>query len=107
LRSDPPRRVKPAHSIATRIACSWKSGAPIQHLAENLFELGLRILDGPQAFASRRYGLDHVALDGTWPHDRHLDDEIIKLRVKRGSIDICARLSSWTLPSVSASGIMA
>ena len=22
--------------------------------------------------------MDHIALDGTWPHDRHLDDEVVK-----------------------------
>ena len=48
-------------------------------------------------------GMHHVALDRTGPHDRHLDHEIVKFfGFSRGSIDICARLSTWNTPMVSA-----
>jgi hypothetical protein len=47
--------------------------------------------------------MDHVALDGTGPYDRHLDDEVVEfLGFSRGSIDICARLSTWNTPTESA-----
>ena len=46
--------------------------------------------------------MHHVALDRTWPHDRHLDDEVVEFPgFSRGSIDICARLSIWNTPTVS------
>ena len=39
--------------------------------------------------------MHHVALDRTRPDDRDLDDQVIKLFGRsRGSIDICARLST-------------
>jgi hypothetical protein len=44
--------------------------------------------------------MHHVALDRAGAHDRHLDDEVVELRgFSRGSIDICARLSTWKTPS--------
>jgi hypothetical protein len=36
---------------------------------------------------------------GPGAHDRHLDDEVVEARgLRRGSIDICARLSIWKTP---------
>jgi hypothetical protein len=44
---------------------------------------------------------------GPGPHDRDLDDDVVEgARRMRGSIDICARLSIWKVPSVSALQIM-
>ena len=52
--------------------------------------------------------MDHIALDRARPYDRHFDDEIVKgLGLSRGSMDICARLSIWNTPIVSAREIMA
>jgi hypothetical protein len=47
--------------------------------------------------------MHHAALDRARPHDRHLDHEVVVLRgFRRGSIDICARLSTWNTPTESA-----
>jgi hypothetical protein len=52
--------------------------------------------------------MDHVALDRSRPNDRDLDDEVVeRARFIRGSIAICARLSIWKVPSVSAFRIIA
>ncbi len=45
---------------------------------------------------------------GPGPHDRDFDDEIVEFvaACSRGSIDICARLSIWKTPIVSARQII-
>jgi hypothetical protein len=52
--------------------------------------------------------MHHVALDRAGADDGDLDDEIVEiLGRRRGSMDICARLSIWKTPRVSAFCIMA
>ncbi len=51
--------------------------------------------------------MHHAALDGPWPYDGHFDDQIVEFASRRrGSMDICARLSIWKTPTVSARQIM-
>ena len=58
---------------------------------------------GLDAVAAAQVGMDHVALDRARAHDRHLDDEVVELRgFSRGSMFICARLSTWNTPTESA-----
>ena len=87
--------------MAICIACSWNSGTPRVRLRMFL-ELGLGIRVtllgiGPVL----QVGMHHAALYGTGPHDRHLDNEVVVLaRLESlGSIDICARLSTWNTPT--------
>ena len=44
--------------------------------------------------------MDHVALDRAGADDRDLDDEVVEARAgfSRGSMFICARLSTWNTP---------
>ena len=51
-----------------------------ERLAEHIFELLRRIGDGLQSLAAAQIGMHHIALNGTGPHDRDLDDEIIEGR---------------------------
>jgi len=45
----------------------------------------------------------HAALDRAGPDDRDLDDQVLEaLGFMRGSMLICARLSIWKTPTVSA-----
>ena len=99
--------MKPAQSIATRIACSWNSGTP-SVLPSTCSSSGVGIVDRLLALAPAQIGMHHVALDRAGPDDRDLDDEIVEGRgFSRGSIAICARLSIWNTPSVSALRIIA
>ena len=78
-----------------------------QGLVQHLLELGLGIFDRLLALAPAQIGMDHVALDRPRPDDRDLDDDVVECRgFSRGSIDICARLSIWKMPIVSALRIM-
>src|SRR5580658_2534361 len=45
---------------------------------EHLLHLWARIVDGLLAFAATQVRMHHVALDGTGPHDRNFDDEIVE-----------------------------
>lgn len=47
-------------------------------LAEHFFQLGLREEDGLQTFAATQIGMDHIALDRPWPHDRDLHHKIVE-----------------------------
>ena len=53
-----------------------------QHLLQLVGRTMVRVrrgeLDRLVAAAAAQIGVDHVALDGTWPHDRHLDDEVVE-----------------------------
>ena len=69
--------VKPAHSIATRIACSWNSGTP-SVLPSTFSSSGFGIVHRLLALAAAEIGMHHVALDRAGPDDRHLDDEIVE-----------------------------
>ena len=69
--------VNPAHSIATRMACSWKSGTP-RVFPSTFSSSGLWILHRLLAFPPTQIGMHHVALDGSRPNDRHFDDEVIE-----------------------------
>ena len=53
--------------------------------------------------------MHHVALDWARPDDRDFNHKIIETSrgSRRGSIDICARLSIWKTPIVSALRIIA
>ena len=45
----------------------------------------------------------HFADDGAGPDDGHLHHDVVKRRgFMRGRQDICARLSTWNMPMVSA-----
>ena len=48
-------------------------------LAENVLKFRLGIVDVLLALPATEIGMHHVALDGTGPDDRHLDDEIVEL----------------------------
>ena len=69
--------VKPAHSIATRIACSWNSGTP-SVLPSTFSSSGFGYYDRLLAFAAAQIGMHHVALDRAGPDDRDLDDEVVE-----------------------------
>src|ERR1700754_86734 len=69
--------MKPAQTMATRMACSWKQGHA-QRLTENLFQFRLWIDHRLKPFAAPQIGMDHVALDRAWPHDRDLDHQVVK-----------------------------
>src|SRR5215831_15300757 len=49
-----------------------------QRLAKHAFKLRLGIDDLLLALPASQIGMDHVALDRAWPHDRDLDDKIIE-----------------------------
>ena len=93
------------------MACSWNSGTPTG-LAEDILQL-VRIVwrpgpgighRGQLPLRRFRYGWTMFALDRPRPDDGHLDDQVVELRCgfRRGSIDICARLSTWNTPTESA-----
>jgi hypothetical protein len=47
--------------------------------------------------------MHHIALDRAGADDRHLDDQVVEAAgFGRGSIVICARLSTWKTPTESA-----
>ena len=74
-----------AATMARRMACSWNSGTP-RVLPSTCFSSsagpwsgcgeGNSTASSPQR--RRKIGVHHVALDGAWPHDRHLDDEVVE-----------------------------
>ena len=46
--------------------------------------------------------MHHFAHNRPGPDERHLHHEVVKiLRLERGSVAICARLSTWNMPIVS------
>ena len=48
-------------------------------------------------------GMHHFADDRPGPDDRDFDHEVVELLgFMRGSVAICARLSTWNMPMVSA-----
>ena len=77
--------VKPAATIAIRIACSWNSGTP-----SVLPSTWRNSSGGPcagegegkcdllQPLSPAQIGMHHVALDRPRAHDRDLDDEIVE-----------------------------
>ena len=94
--------VNPAASMAIFIACSWKSGTP-RVLPSTARQLRGGEVHRLGAVAAAQIGMHHVALDRPGPDDRDLDDQIVEvLGFSRGSIDICARLSTWKTPIESA-----
>jgi hypothetical protein len=51
--------------------------------------------------------MHHSALHRARPHDRDFDHQVVEaLRPQRGSIDICARDSTWNTPMLSPSHSM-
>ena len=69
--------VKPAPTIATFIACSWKSGTP-SVFSSTASQLGLGYSGCLLALAPAQIGMDHVALDRAGPDDRDLDDDVVE-----------------------------
>ena len=49
-----------------------------ESLAEHGFELFGRIGNGLEPLPASKIGVHHVPLNGTGPHDRHLDDQVIE-----------------------------
>ena len=49
-----------------------------QGLLQNLAQTFRRVLHRLQAFAPAQVGVDHVPLDRSRPHDRHLDDQVVE-----------------------------
>ena len=47
-------------------------------LPRSLLQFRLWIDNRLKPFAAPQIGMDHAALDGAWPHDRHLDHQIVK-----------------------------
>jgi hypothetical protein len=77
--------VKPAATMAMRMACSWNSGTPSvlpstrsSSSARPCSGEGEGKIDRLLALAAAQIGVDHVALDRAGAHDRHLDDEIVE-----------------------------
>ena len=97
--------------MAIRMACSWNSGTPMV-----LPRIWLQLVRRPVLWSAgdgidfrlerRRGGADRDApyRPGSGrAHDGDLDDEIIEVRgFRRGSMFICARLSTWNTPIESA-----
>ena len=69
--------VNPAHSIATRIACSWNSGTP-RVLPSTCLSSGFGYSTGSIPSPPPQIGMHHVALDRARAHDRHFDDQIVE-----------------------------
>ena len=99
---------KPAPTMAMRMACSWNSGTP-SVFAENASPVSLRRID--DLFAALRAAADRDApcCPGSARAARsrlRSPGRRIPSARSRGSIDICARLSIWNTPMVSARWIM-
>jgi hypothetical protein len=91
--------------MAICITCSWKIGTPWSASARLELLGAIDLAVGEQPVLQVR--MDHAALDRPGPHDRDLDDEVVvAARQRRGSMLICARLSIWNTPTVSARQIM-
>ena len=95
-----------AASMAMRIACSWNSGTP-SVWPSTAFQLVGRPCSGAgegkctrsRPCAAAQIGMHHVALDRARAHDRDFDDQIVEFCGRsRGSMFICARLSTWNTP---------
>jgi hypothetical protein len=98
--------VKPAASMAICITCSWKIGTPSVRPSASR-SASLRVLHRLQPLAAAQVGVHHAALDGAGPHDGDLDHQVVEAAGRRrGSMLICARLSIWNTPTVSAAQIM-
>jgi hypothetical protein len=70
-------------------------------------QLLARVAHRHLALAPVQVGVHHAALDGAGPHDGHLDHQVVIAAGRsRGSMLICARLSIWNTPTVSARQIM-
>ncbi len=95
-----------AATMARLIACSWNSGTPSVLPSTRCNSSGGPCsgdgegkLDLLLAGAAAQIGMHHVALDRAGPHDRDLDHQIVEFRGRRrGSMFICARLSTWNTP---------
>ena len=75
---------------------------------EDRLQAGMRIGDFLALQAALEEGVHHAADDRSRADDRHLDDEVVEVvGALRGSEAICARLSTWKTPTVSAARIMA
>jgi hypothetical protein len=47
--------------------------------------------------------MEHLADNGTGPDNGHLHHNVVEMFGRiRGSVAICARLSTWNMPTVSA-----
>ena len=99
--------VNPAHTIATCIACSWNSGTP-KVLPNTRSSSGCGYSGCSSPARRRRYGCTMSPWIGpgrttaTW-----IVRSYSRAGLCRGSMDICARLSIWNVPSVSAFWIIA
>ena len=82
-----------------------------ERLAQHRLERGVLVGDlvggvFAQALAALDVGVDRAALDRPRAHDRHLDREVLEVPGRVRSSDcICARLSIWKTPTVSAARI--
>ena len=73
--------VKPAPTIAIRIACSWNSGTPSvlpSTCSSSSCAVGIAWTSSSVPSPPAQIGMHHVALDRARPDDRHLDDEIVE-----------------------------
>ena len=91
--------------MAIFIACSWNSGTP-----SVLPSTSANSCDGNSTGPRRAAAAGRDApcrLESARADDRHLDDQVVEAaRLQRGSIVICARLSTWNTPTESASHSM-
>ena len=104
--------MKPAAAIATSSTWSWKTTTPSVSRSgsrsdscstggsnDGSSRSALPVLD------VRMHGL---ALDRPGPDERHLHRQVVEvLRPRRSRLCICARLSIWKTPTVSAAWISA
>ena len=99
--------VNPAQTIATCIACSWNSGTP-SVFSSTRRSSGVGYSTASIPSRRRRYGCTMSPWIGpgrtiaTW-----ITRSYSLVGLCRGSIAICARLSIWNVPSVSALRIIA
>ena len=70
---------------------------------QHRLERGMRIGDGFAALPALQKGIHHLADDRAGADDRDLHHDVVEaLGRRRGRQDICARLSIWNMPTVSA-----
>ena len=94
--------LNPAQSIAICMSCSWNSGTPSVFASARLDER-MDVGDLLLAVAAPQVRVHRTALDRPGPDQRDLHHEVVEARGRsRGSVAICARLSTWNTPTVSA-----
>ena len=95
---------KPAQSMAICIACSWNSGTPRVRF-RMFFELAARDRRSRLREPRGSSGTDAPCRPGSGPAARsppRRRGRSTRCGLSRGSIDICARLSTWNTPTESA-----